>query len=167
MTSWLTEIPRSGHTTRTAIQMAASPSLSLGLVLLVLKLYAAATTTSPQHPLSLAPPTPLGSGPLSEWASTIKSQFLTELSQGRADEWTIVMGNEAGGKPSHPSSTPSVPTHIFSSMSRRHRLHGCCDRLGIPSQSSEKRDAESYLPVADCRRCFGSETREPTCVGTC
>ncbi|KAG0140256.1 hypothetical protein CROQUDRAFT_53547 [Cronartium quercuum f. sp. fusiforme G11] len=38
----------------------------------------------------------LGSGPLSEWSRDIKFQFLNELSEGRANEWIIVMGNEAG-----------------------------------------------------------------------
>lgn len=33
---------------------------------------------------------------LSVWAKSIKSQFLSEISDGRANEWVIVMGNEAG-----------------------------------------------------------------------
>ncbi|EGG03178.1 uncharacterized protein MELLADRAFT_49610 [Melampsora larici-populina 98AG31] len=33
---------------------------------------------------------------LSEWSRSIKSQFLAEISDGRANEWVIVMGNEAG-----------------------------------------------------------------------
>ncbi|MBW0485077.1 hypothetical protein O181_024792 [Austropuccinia psidii MF-1] len=35
-------------------------------------------------------------GVLSRWASATKSQFLAEILENKADEWIIVMGNEAG-----------------------------------------------------------------------
>lgn len=60
-----------------------------------------------QVPLSAARPASLSSGyePLeegvghfSEWSKTIKRMFIDDVRDGKASEWTIVMGNEGGGE---------------------------------------------------------------------
>jgi hypothetical protein len=39
-----------------------------------------------------------GTGVLSHWARNTRSQFFSDITQNRASEWVIVMGNEAGGE---------------------------------------------------------------------
>lgn len=53
---------------------------------------------TPTSPASTSFASSAVSGRLSEWARNLKSQFLSELSDGCANEWIIVMGNEAGGQ---------------------------------------------------------------------
>jgi hypothetical protein len=65
---------------------------------------AAAVSAAPSHQLVFAPddngapPSTLeqGVGHFSEWSACVKEWFLADVRAGRASNWTIVLGNEAG-----------------------------------------------------------------------
>ncbi|OAV90895.1 hypothetical protein PTTG_02001 [Puccinia triticina 1-1 BBBD Race 1] len=50
-------------------------------------------SNSRDHSLSIAQE---GTGVLSKWARESRSQFFSDITQNKANEWVIVMGNEAG-----------------------------------------------------------------------
>lgn len=39
-----------------------------------------------------------GVGHFSEWSKATKRNFIDDVSAGKADNWTVVMGNEGGGE---------------------------------------------------------------------
>lgn len=60
---------------------------------------AAPTTERSQVPFSIAlhPAfAPLGVGHFSEWSAQTKAEFLRDVKDGKAGDWTVVMGNEGG-----------------------------------------------------------------------
>ncbi|POW23403.1 hypothetical protein PSHT_00060 [Puccinia striiformis] len=73
-----------------------------------------------------------GTGVLSKWARESRSQFFSDITQNRAREWIIVMGNEAGGK---------------------YRFNGCGYRLGLSPLAHDTQSAESDRIVTNRGRC--------------
>lgn len=78
------------------------PSFLLPLVLLpfvaTTSLQFPLSTTSISEELDTTPPTyKNGTGHLSSWSRATKQQFLSDLKLNKADDWTLVMGNEGGG----------------------------------------------------------------------
>jgi hypothetical protein len=45
-------------------------------------------------------PSQNGTGHFSDWSRQTKLEFLQALSSNQANDWVLVMGNEAGGAPS-------------------------------------------------------------------
>lgn len=69
----------------------------------ILVYWAAAVSAAPSHQLvfdpgDVAPQSTLeqGVGHFSEWSACVKEWFLSDVKAGRASNWTIVLGNEAG-----------------------------------------------------------------------
>lgn len=79
-------------------------SLLFSILLTLLALQAHCSVLTPSYRVDLPYDADLtywtaeeGVGHFSEWSKSTKRNFIDDVRDGKASEWTIVMGNEGGG----------------------------------------------------------------------
>lgn len=110
----------------------------------------------------------VGVGHFSEWARETKESFLDALREDRAQEWTIVMGNEGGDLDSMVSPSPSPPRARSQLVVNPWLIHStrvgqCIDVRVLPHASAST--CEGHCAVTDGSRRIGSQTGEQALSG--
>lgn len=96
--------------------------LILGLIYLLQHCTVSIALSSFSNQLPFSTSLEEGVGHFSAWSKDTKRSFIDDVREGKAQDWTIVMGNEGGGKsPSSNEKELPPPSNRFTIVLHRSR----------------------------------------------